>query len=298
MKKTWAFAALVVCYIIWGLQPLYWMLLDDYSPLFILCCRIAASALFTWLYLIARGRIKEIIGTLKNWAVMKYLLPAAIVLGLDFALFIFAVAGGRVLDATLGYYMNPLFIFVSGVLIFRERGHLLEYVAVGLALVGVILGTVQFGSFPALSLCCAVLWPTYASIKKAVNADPVVSIAVETAVLTPAAIVLAFVLCRGFGGFSSVSPAGVGLLLLSGIVTALPMILYTYVVNDLPFKVVGIMQYAGTSITLLCGLLFMNEVMTASKLTMFGFIWLGLIIFTIGSFRRQRAAAHPTGKND
>ncbi|MEG1633256.1 MAG: EamA family transporter RarD [Oscillospiraceae bacterium] len=288
MKKGKALSALLLCYLIWGLQPLYWDLLENFSPMFVLCTRIVMSMFFTWLYLICSGRLREIFDTLRNWSVMKYLLPASLFLCCDWAIFIWAVASGHLLDATLGYYLNPLVIFLVGVFVFREKGDALEYTAVGLACVGIAISTISYGSFPALALLFTLFWPVYATIKKAVNADPIVSVAIEAALMTPFAIVYALIFCRGDGGLASVTWSLSPLLLCSGVITALPMILYTYVVNDLPFKVVGILQYAGTSINFLCGILFMHETLSSSKLIMFVFIWLGLIIFTLGSFRKQR----------
>lgn len=289
MLNKKSFAALLLCYIIWGMQPLYWTLLGDFDSMFILCARIVMSMVFTWGYLICTGRVKEIFAALKNPRLMKFLAPAAVFLCLDWGLFIVAVTNGHVLDATLGYYMNPMVIFLIGLFVFRERGDVLEYIAVGVAFAGVVFSAVQYGSFPTVSLCFAIIWPVYASIKKGAAADPIVSIAVETALMVPFAVVCSLVACRGEGGFASVAWGSVPALIGSGIVTALPMILYTYTVNDLPFKVVGIMQYAGTTITFVCGALFMNEAVTGSKLIMFAFIWVGLVIFTVGSFRRHRA---------
>jgi chloramphenicol-sensitive protein RarD len=290
MKKAAPLLATLACYLIWGLQPLYWALLADFSSLFILCVRILMSMVFTWGYLLCAGRGREIVAAFKSAALMKLFAPAAVLLLFDWGLFILAVTGGRVLDATLGYYMNPMIIFLAGVFLFREKGDAMEYAAVALACIGVVVSTVSYGSFPAFALLFAFFWPAYATVTKFAKADPIVSIAVETALMAPFALLGAALLCRGEGGLATVSWGSVPLLMGSGLVTALPMILYTFVVNDLPFKVVGILQYAGTTINLLCGVLFLGEKMTGSKLVLFAFIWLGLIVFTAGSFRRQRKA--------
>ena len=262
--------ALLLCYLIWGLQPLYWNLLGQFDALFVLCGRIVMSAIFTWLFLICTGRLKELLATFRNRALMKYLM------------------NGHVLDVSLGYYMNPMVMFIIGLVLFRERGHLLEYISVGVATLGVLISTVQYGSFPIVAVLCAFSWPLYATVKKAANSDPIISIAVETTLLTPFAIIASIIFFRGEGGMASIDLSGSVLLVLSGIVAATPMILYTYVVNDLPFKVVGIMQYTSSTITFICGILFLNESATPSKLIMFGFIVVGLIIFTAGSFKRQK----------
>ena len=280
--------ALLLCYLIWGLQPLYWNLLGQFDAIFVLCCRIVMSVVFTWLFLICTGRLKELLATFRDRAVMKSLVPAAVFICADWGLYNWAVMNGHVLDVSLGYYMNPIVMFVIGLVLFRERGHLLEYISVGVATLGVLISTVQYGSFPIVAVLCAFSWPLYATVKKAANADPIISIAIETTLLAPFAIIGALVFYRGDGGFASVDLSGAALLLCSGIVAATPMILYTYVVNDLPFKVVGILQYTSSTITFFCGILFLNEKATTAKLVMFAFIIAGLVIFTAGSFKRQK----------
>ncbi|MFR3289998.1 MAG: EamA family transporter [Lachnospiraceae bacterium] len=171
--------ALLVCYLIWGLQPLYWNLLGQFDALFVLCVRIVMSVIFTWGFLICTGRLHELLAAFRNRALMKYLVPAAVFICGDWGLYNWAVMNGHVLDVSLGYYMNPMVMFVIGLALFRERGHLLEYISVGVATLGVLISTVQYGSFPIVAVLCAFSWPLYATVKKAANADPIVSIAVE-----------------------------------------------------------------------------------------------------------------------
>ncbi len=282
--------ALLLCYLIWGLQPIYWNLLGRFNSMFVLCVRIVMSMVFTWLFLICTGRLRELLAAFKDRRLMRSLVPAAVFICADWGLFNWAVMNGHVLDTALGYYMNPMVIFIIGLVLFRERGHLLEYLAVGVAFVGVLISTVQNGSFPLIAVLCSISWPLYATVKKAANADPIVSIAVETTLLAPFAIAASVLLYGGEGGYGSVRAADLALLICSGLVTATPMILYTYVVNDLPFKVVGILQYTSSTISFLCGILFLNEEATPAKLVMFAFIIAGLVIFTAGSFRKHKEA--------
>ena len=291
-RRQKSFAALLLCYFIWGMQPLYWDLLSGFNAMFVLCCRIIMSALFTVIFRLCSGRIKEYISAFKNRGLMRYLVPAAVFLCADWGLFNWAVMSGHVIDTALGYYLNPIVIFVIGLVFFREKGSALEYAAVGIATLGVIISTVQNGSFPLISVLCAMSWPIYASTKKAANADPIVSVAVESTLMSPFAVAAVLIFFREGGGLGAVSGIGdVLLLAVSGLVTATPMILYTYAVDDLPFKVVGIMQYLSSTISFACGVLFLNEEITTAKLIMFGFIVAGLIVFTIGSFRRQAPVA-------
>ena len=292
--KGKSLAALLICYCIWGTQPLYWDLLARYDSMFILCCRIIMSMAFTWLFLACTGRLRELFAAFRDRRVMKYLVPAALFLCFDWALFNWAIANGHVLDTALGYYMNPMVIFITGITIFREKGSALEFAAVLVAFVGVLTSWVGFGSFPVVAVLCAVSWPAYAAVTKAARADSVITVAVETTLLSPLALIASLVFYRGDMGWAGVDAGGGALLILSGLVTATPIVLYAYAVNAMPFKVVGIMQYLSSTISFVCGFLFMGEPVTKSKLVMFGFIIAGLILFTAGSFRRaarEKAAA-------
>jgi len=276
------------CYIVWGMQPLYWSYLDKFSSMFVMCVRVLMALMFLYLYLLISGRFGKYRATFKNRDVMKYLVPASVFLCGDWTLFIWAVSSGHVLDSALGYYFNPLVIFLAGVLLVKEKAHVLEYVAVGLACTGIIISAAEYGSFPVLALCFALDWPVYATIKRFAKADPIISFTVEVTLMAPFALAAMLIFFRGAGGLASVSGAGDAvLLILSGIITALPMILYNMVVNEIPFKTVGILQYAGTTITFFCGTVFMHEAVTRSKLVMFVFIWAGLIIYTIGAFKKH-----------
>ena len=284
-------ASLLLCYIIWGMQPLYWDLLEGFNSMFILCCRIVMCMAFTWIFLACTGKTRELLAAFRNPQLMKYLAPAALFLCFDWALFNWSVANGHVLDVALGYYMNPMVIFITGITLFREKGSVLEFAAVAVACAGVIISAIGYGSFPLVSVLCAVSWPAYATVKKAAHADPMISMSVESTLLAPFALIASIVFFPGTGGWADITLANTPLLILTGVITAAPIILYTVGVNGMPFKVVGILQYLSSTISFICGFLFIGEEVTRSKLVMFGFIIAGLILFTIGSFRRQKEQA-------
>ena len=284
-------ASLLLCYIIWGMQPLYWDLLEGFNSMFILCCRIVMCMAFTWIFLACTGKTRELLAAFRNPQLMKYLAPAALFLCFDWALFNWSVANGHVLDVALGYYMNPMVIFITGITLFREKGSVLEFAAVAVACAGVIISAIGYGSFPLVSVLCAVSWPAYATVKKAAHADPMISMSVESTLLAPFALIASIVFFPGTGGWADITLANTPLLILTGVITAAPIILYTVGVNGMPFKVVGILQYLSSTISFICGFLFMGEEVTRSKLVMFGFIIAGLILFTIRSFRRQKEQA-------
>lgn len=288
MTNIKSYLALFVCYSIWGTQPIFWALLGDFNSVFVLCCRILMGMLTLYAYLLATGRFSEMKATFKDKATMKSLIPAALFIGLDWGIFVFASARGYIVDASIGYFVNPLIIFMCSAVFFKERGHILEYVGVLVAFLGVILSTIQLGTFPINSIPFMIMWPAYACFTKMANADPIISMAVETTILAPFAIIYLVLFGFGDGGVSLISSSTIIPILLTGIVTVFPMVLYTYVVNDLPFMVVGVGQYVGSIITLVCGVLFLHEELTSSKIVMFCCIWLGLIIYTVGTIKKDK----------
>ena len=279
-------AALLGCYILWGFQPLYWNLVDEVEPLTILAVRIILAAVFCALLLLMQGRLGELWCVLRDRSVMKYLLPAVVFLLLDWSVFIIVVNSGHILDASLGYYINPLILFLAGVLVYREHCGKLQLLALGFAATGVIISTAAFGSFPWISLIIALNWAVYAIIKKNVQLDGVLSIAAETALLTvPALLFLIFFRRPELAAVSTRS----GLILLgSGVITALPMFLYSGCVRRLPLILMCFAQYLSPTFNLICGLI-TGESFGDSQLVSFGFFIAAIIIFTINEIREVRS---------
>jgi len=266
------------CYILWGILPAYWNLLSGIDPLFILCCRIIFAFVFMIIVLTATGKIKTFRDTITNKKTMRYLVPAAFLISFNWGLYIWAVNNGRVLDSSLGYYMNPLLAFLLGVLLFREKYLKLQLVAVALAVTGVIISLIAFGSFPIVAVGLSLSFAVYGVLKKKAHADPAASIAVESLLVAPFALVFPFFFLTE--SFSTVTPAGFLLLMGGGILTAVPLFLYARAVNDIPFIIVGFFQYISPSLALSYGLI-TGETPSGSQIVSFIFIGLGLIVFSI-----------------
>jgi len=273
------------CYVMWGLLPAYWNLLEGINPMFILCCRIVFSLVFTVGVLIVSNRVQVLRDTLRNKGAMKYLVPAAIVISCNWGLYIWAVNSGRVLDSSLGYYMNPLTGFLLGVLLFREKYTKLQIIAVVLAFTGVLISLIAYGSFPYVAIGLTLTFATYGVLKKKAHADPVASIAVETLLITPLALVFAFIfMTDSIRGIS-----GVDLLLLigGGAATAIPLILFSRAVNEVPFIIVCFIQFISPSLTLVYGLI-SGESISMARLVSFVFIGLGLTVFSVALVKKNR----------
>ena len=276
-----------LCYVLWGLLPLYWHLLEDLNPLFILCNRILFSAVFVMTLLLARGRAKSVFSTMRDWSKMKYLLPAAIVVTINWGIYIWAVNSGRIIDSSLGYYMNPLMVFALGVVVFREKSGARSWAAIALAAVGVILSTLLSGSFPYVAIALAVTFSVYGLLKKFAHVDGLVSIAVETLLIAPFALLFMVLAPASRQALISITPVSALLLIGAGIVTATPLVLYTRGVNDLPFITMGFLQFICPTLQLIIGLLVYRETLQPAKMIAFAFIWLGLILYMSELFRRE-----------
>ena len=270
------------CYAIWGLLPAYWNLLEGLNPLFILCCRIFFSLVFTIGVLLISKRVHVLRDTLKSKAAMRYLAPASLVIACNWGLYIWAVNSGRVLDSSLGYYMNPLTGFLLGVLLFREKYSKLQIVAVALAFAGVLISLVAFGSFPFVAVGLTLTFASYGVLKKKAHADPVASIAVETMIFAPVALISALVFMADSLG--AVNTVELLLLICSGAATAVPLILFSRAVNEVPFIIVCFIQFISPSLTLIYGLV-SGEAISTAQLVSFVFIGLGLIVFCVALLR-------------
>jgi len=223
--------------------------------------------------------------TITNKTIMRYLVPAAVMITINWGVFIWAVNSGRVLDSSLGYYMNPLIAFSLGIIVFREKFPRLQLVAVGLALTGVIISLIAFGSFPVIAICLAVSFALYGTLKKKAGADPAASIAVESLIITPFALIFSAVYMRE--NILVLNITETALLIGGGVLTAIPLILYARAVNDIPFITVGFFQYISPSMALIYGLL-TGETPSGAQIVSFTFIGLGLIVFSIVLLRKAK----------
>jgi len=289
-------AIVVSCYALWGTHAAYWNLLINVNPMLILCCRIVFALVFTTVLLLISGRLQLLLSILRNKTMMQYTAPAAVLISLNWGLYIWAVNAGHVLDCSLGYYMSPLIAFLLGVLIFREKYTRLQLAAVALAFVGLLVSVITFGDIPYISIGLASSFAAYGVMKKLARTDPVAGIAAETLITTPFAIAVGLIFLSD--GFRTLSTSDLLLLIGGGVVTATPLILYARSVNDIPLIIVGFFQYISPSLLLIYGLI-SGEMLTLAQLVSFIFIGLGLLVFSIALVRisKTEKAANPPPYN-
>ncbi|MBR5291647.1 MAG: EamA family transporter RarD [Clostridia bacterium] len=284
--KNRGFYITMLTYTIWGLLPLYWKLLSHVPAVLILCCRITFSLVFTSAIILLTRRMDQFKALLRDRPTMLKLTIASLLITVNWGTYIYAVASGHTLDASLGYYMNPLVVFAASTIIFKEKTSLLQVVSICVAASGVIITLLIFGTVPITALLLAFTFAAYGSVKKFAHVDPLLSIAIETLVMAPAALIIAFTL---FGNTIAALTLKDGLLLmLAGPVTAVPMILYSIGVNHLDFKTVGILQYISPSLMLLIGLM-SGEALSLEKLIPFIAVIVALVIYSIGLLSKKPA---------
>jgi len=279
----------VAAYTMWGLFPLYWPLLRPAGALEILAHRIVWS-LVAMVAMLAVRRHWSWVGMLARQPRKLLLLTAAAVLvSLNWGIYIYAVNNREVVETALGYFINPLVSVLFGVLILRERLRPGQWIAVGVAIVAVILLTVDYGRPPWIALLLATSFGTYGLIKKTLGLGPVESLTVETLVLfLPALGYLVHLQRHGLGSFGREGAAHLLLLIGSGPITALPLLYFGAAAIRIPLTVLGLLQYIAPTLQFLCGVAITHEPMPVNRWIGFSIIWLALAIFTGDALRAHR----------
>ncbi len=290
-----------LCYVLWGSFPLYWKLLSNVDPLEIIAHRIIWCFVFT-VILCALLR-QNFIRLLRDGRAIRFLLPAALLITLNWGTYIYAVAVDRILETAIGYYINPLVSILLGVVVFKERLTRLQAVAVALCAVGIGFFTVNYGSFPFLAILLALSFGIYGAIKKKGGYPAVEALAVENTLMLVPAIVFAVVMANvtGTHGFLAAGPEGVDwrttlLLIGGGAVTAIPLILFAKAANSIPLTLLGFIQYVSPTIAMLLGVFVNGEPFTLAHAVCFGCIWCGLALVGVDAIRasRKTSASEPT----
>ena len=284
-------AAALAAFFIWGLLPLYLRPLNVVPPVEIMANRIVWAFVVVFAWLAWRGDLGSVRNALRDRPVRLLLVASSLLISINWLTYLWAVANGHVLDASLGYFMNPLLNVALGVLLLSERLNRAQWTAVAIAGLGVVYFTIATGKPPWIALVLAASFGLYGLIRKTVKVEAVPGLAIETLMLVPFAVAfLAWSESRGIAALGH-SSFGVNLLLLgTGVVTAVPLALFAHGSRLIPLSTVGLVQYVGPSIQFLVGVFVFHESFTPSRAVSFGCIWLALAIYMIDGVRRNRAA--------
>lgn len=271
-------------YLLWGVLPVYWKLLQQVEAMEILASRFLWSAVFVFFLLVVTRQlptfIKETKAIFSTWKTSMCMLLAAIMISFNWGIFIWAVEAGRIVETSMGYYINPLMNVLFGVLFLRERLTKLQSAAVFCAAIGIGVIVVKNGSLPWVSITLPLTFALYALLKKIIVAQALTSIMLETLLISPLAVGYLYYLGQHGGNvYQSCDTATFLLLAGAGVVTATPLLLFTACARKLPLNLVGFLQYIAPSITLLLGVFVYGEAFTSTIATAFGCIWIGLALF-------------------
>ncbi len=289
--KRGALAA-AACYCIWGFCPLFWSLLGNMDSVEIIGQRIVWSLVLT---VVACKFILKVdfVALLRDARARRFLIPSGLLIMVNWSLYIVAMVTNRVVEASLGYYINPLVTIVLGLVVFRERLTPLQVAATVLSAAGVIYFAVDYGSFPWMALALALTFGVYGAVKKRGGYPAVPSIAVEGVVALPFAIVaLVAIAVVGRSAFFSPDMSLAAwqtraLLVLTGPITAVPLILFATAANKTPLSLIGFIQYISPTISLLSGVFVLGEPFTSAHMVCFACIWAGAVLVVIDAIRSR-----------
>ncbi len=289
----------IAAYGLWGLFPLYWKQLASVPVAQLLGHRVVWS--FLVLLIIIRLRkhgslLREALRSRREWFTSAL---AAVLLGGNWLLFLWAVTSDFVLEASLGYFINPLLNVVLGVVFFRERLRVAQWLAVGLAAIGVLYLTFVYGSLPWIALALAFSFGTYGLIKKTARLGPIDSLTFEMGLLLlPALLYLIWTDVTGEAAFLHSGFKADCLIMCAGIVTATPLLLFGAAARRIPLSLIGMIQYIAPTMHLLLGVFLYHEPFTRSRMIGFCFIWMALAVFAcegLYSLKKSNAVPNPMG---
>lgn len=284
-------------YLIWGFFPLYFKALQSVPALEIMFHRVVWSFVFLILVIIIRQEWKQYLKAISSPKTLLIYLIAAGLLAANWLVYIYGVNTNRIVETSLGYFINPLFSVALGVFFLRERLRPAQWLPVGLAAIGVIYLTVQVGSLPWIALALAVSFGLYGLLKKIAPLNALSGLTLETGILfMPGLIYLALLESQGVGAFSHNGWELTFLLALTGVVTALPLLMFATAARSIPLYLVGILQYIAPTCQFLSGVFLYHESFSASQLIGFTIIWSALVIYTLeGIIMRHRTATAAAG---
>lgn len=287
-KKGIAFG--LGAYVLWGILPVYWKALAQVLPFEILSSRFIWSCVFVFLLIVAQnkwhtftGEVKMVFSNAKTGAAM---VAAGVTISFNWGSFIWAVNNGHIVETSMGYYINPLVSILFAVVFLRERLNKLQLAAIACASIGVGSMVWNFGSLPWVSLTLAFTFALYGLLKKVLPVSALTSIMLETLLITPVALGYEYLLWQqGASFYASGDVKVLALLAGAGVVTAIPLLLFTAGAKLLPLKVIGFLQYISPTLTLLIGVFVYHEAFTAQHLLAFGWIWGALALFIVSQLR-------------
>jgi chloramphenicol-sensitive protein RarD len=274
----------ICAYLLWGLFPIYWKILHHVPAIQIIGHRIVWSFIFLVLIVVSANQWKNFRSAVKSKKVFGIYMVASALLTVNWFVYVWGVNAGRIVETSLGYFINPLFSVLLGIVFLKEKLRLMQWIPVILAAAGVIYLTVDYGRVPWIALSLAFTFGLYGLVKKIAPLDSLFGLTFETAITFPFALTyLIFVTAQGTGSFPQGNAANDLLLVATGIITSVPLLLFAYAARNIPLSTVGILQYIAPSLQFLIGVAVYHEDFGKSDMIGFGLVWTALLIFSIES---------------
>lgn len=282
----------IAAYSLWGFIAIYFKFLQSVPPLQIMGHRVVWSFILLTVLLLLRRELTVLIASIRPRVLLIYLV-AGVLLALNWLIYVWAVNSGHVVEGSLGYFINPLLSVVLGLIFLKEKLRPLQWLPVGLAVVGVVYLTVSYGAVPWVSLALALTFGLYGLMKKIAPLGSLHGLALETAlVLPPVLVYLLVVGSRGGGAFIQAGLATTLLLIGCGVVTAVPLLFFALGARRVPLSTMGLLQYITPTIQFMTGVFLYHEPFNLDRAVGFAIIWLALIIFSVdGIFHMRRSWA-------
>lgn len=279
----------VSAYTLWGLLPIYWPLLKPANPLEIVSHRAVWTLVFCFIILALTKTLKSTLSLLKRPRIVVGLFLSSILVSINWIIYIYAANTGHVVEASLGYYINPIVVIATGVLVLKEKMRKLQWTAVGIATFGVLVLTINHGRLPWIALGLAFSWGSYGLVKKHLGLGALEGLSIET--LLSSGFYLGYILWLGNNGQGHFTYSLTLTLLLigGGAVTAIPLLLFNGATNRLPLTLIGLLQYITPTIQFCIGVWYYREDMPAARWAGFLIIWVALITLAIDLVRSSRS---------
>lgn len=281
----------IICYLAWGMFPLYWKQLAHVDAIQVLSHRILWSFVFVGIILFFSKRRKYLIVLKQKWT-WKWLSLTGVLIGTNWVVYIYAINNGHIVESSFGYYINPLMNVALGVIVLHERMPKIQIIAIGLAFLGIAVISIHLGRIPIISIVLAITFALYGLYRKIANIDSMTALLVETMVLLPFSLGwILFSQNNGTGAFGSDTKTTF-LLMIGGIITAVPLFWFGIAARKIPLSTIGFIQYLSPTIQLIIGILVYKETFSISHFIGFAFVWVALTLFSISIYQRYSKNQH------
>ncbi|NHN55251.1 EamA family transporter RarD [Calidifontibacter sp. DB0510] len=282
-----------LAYLLWGAFPLYFAALKPATAFEVLCHRILWTLVVCLIALAATKQLRFLRDLARDPRRLGTMAVAGVLIAINWVVYIFAVVTGHTVEAALGYFLNPLVTVALGVIVLREKLRPLQWVAVGVGVIACVYLAIDYGRPPLISITLALTFAAYGLMKKRIggSANALQSLAAESAVLAPVAVViLAVITARGETTFTTQGVGHTLLLLSTGIATAVPLLLFAAAASRVPLVTIGLLQFITPVLQLLCGVLVLGEHMNLARWIGFAIVWVALAILTVDSLQATTRA--------